>query len=181
MADYSMLSLMRRMREAGFTMNRGLIRGFAVSLAENSQRKLDAVYVNSDEWHSRDRGPWQINDHWHPEVTDLEAFNLAQSCIEAYRISSQGSNFSSWAAYTNGNYERNLEWAYTIYALDEALKDVDAKATQLNACLVEKTALSAEVAQLQAQVGLLDGRINILTQQVGALQGKIDNARAALA
>lgn len=73
----------------------------AVALAESGGR-TDAVGVNSDRWRSRDRGLWQINDHWHPEVSDALAFNPVTCARAAYRISAGGTNWSPWSTWKNG-------------------------------------------------------------------------------
>lgn len=73
----------------------------AVALAE-SGGDTRAVGVNSDKWRSRDRGLWQINSHWHPDVTDALAFNPATAARAAYRISSGGTNWSPWSVWKNG-------------------------------------------------------------------------------
>ena len=42
-------------------------------------------------WHgSRDRGTWQFNSYFHPEVSDLCVFDLACSAREAFRVSTGG-------------------------------------------------------------------------------------------
>lgn len=79
----------------------------AVALAE-SNGDPRAVGVNSDRWRSRDRGLWQINDRWHPEVSDAEAFNPAQAAREAYRISSGGMSWSPWSTWKNGSAQRRF-------------------------------------------------------------------------
>ncbi len=48
---------------------------------------------------SRDRGLWQINDHWHSEVTDDCAFDPDCSTQAAFRISKNGTDFNQWSAY----------------------------------------------------------------------------------
>lgn len=132
--DYSWLDLMRACRAAGFAYNHGLVTAFAVSAGENTSRNLTAVFNNADQWHSRDRGPWQINDHWHPEVTDGQAFDLAQSSVAAYRISQSGTSFSSWSAFNNGRYQQFMDLGYAYYALDNALRtaaDLQGQVTNL--------------------------------------------------
>ena len=173
MADYSWLDLMRACRASGFEYGKGLITAFAVSAGENTSRVLTAVFVNNDQWHSRDRGPWQINDHWHPEVTDEEAFDLAISTDEAYRISNQGSSFSPWSAYSNGRYKLFMDLGYATYALDNALADVaDAK-----------EALAAEAKlfdDCQAQHAIDVQALTAANAQAATLQAKVDKALAAL-
>lgn len=73
----------------------------AVALAESGGNPA-AVGTNSDQWRSRDRGLWQINSHWHPEVSDAAAFNPATAAVAAYRISSHGTSWSAWSTWKNG-------------------------------------------------------------------------------
>jgi hypothetical protein len=177
--DYTYLQLMRAMRAAGFQMNRGLITGFCVSCAENGRRDLTAVFVNSDPWHSRDRGPFMINDHWHSEVTDQCAFNLACAAQQVYRISQQGSDWTQWATFTSGAYRRNNDMAYIVYALDEALHDVD----DAEAATVEYRAriesLTEQLANEIARANGLSDRLSGALQQVAQLEGQVGIERAA--
>lgn len=85
---------------AGFR-GEGLVRAVAVALAESGGR-TDAVGVNSDSWRSKDRGLWQINSHWHPEVSNAQAFNPSSAAAAAYRISNKGTNWSPWSTWKNG-------------------------------------------------------------------------------
>jgi len=85
---------------AGFS-GAGLRNAIAVALAESGGR-TDAVGTNSDRWHSRDRGLWQINDHWHPEVSDAAAFDPGRAAAAAYRISGGGRDWSPWSTWKNG-------------------------------------------------------------------------------
>lgn len=206
--DYSNLALMRAMRSAGFRYGGGLVIGFAVASGENTSRNLTAVYVNDQlppndpAYMSRDRGPWQINDYWHPEVTDAEAFNLNQSCIEAYRISRQGDSFSQWSAYNNGRYRQFLDLGYAVYALDEALRRKDeleddlaaANATiaslqsqvqtltsERNAARTERDIARAQVTALQAQVAALTAQVNSLSAERDAARAERDAALAVVA
>lgn len=57
---------------------------------------------------SRDRGLWQINSYWHPDVTDECAFNTQCNAKAMARISRGGTAWSAWAAYTNGSYRQFL-------------------------------------------------------------------------
>ena len=79
----------------------------AVALAESSGR-TDAILVNTDSHHSRDRGLWQINDYWHSEVSDSCAFSASCNAKAAYTISSHGASWSQWATYTGGAYKQHL-------------------------------------------------------------------------
>ncbi|HXM54533.1 MAG TPA: peptidoglycan DD-metalloendopeptidase family protein [Candidatus Dormibacteraeota bacterium] len=77
----------------------------AIALAESGGDPT-AVGVNSDQWRSRDRGLWQINDHWHPEVSDACAFDPGCSARAAYAISNGWTDFSAWATFQSGAYQR---------------------------------------------------------------------------
>lgn len=79
----------------------------AVALAE-SNGDTTAVGVNSDRWRSRDRGLWQINDHWHRNVSDAEAFNPTTAARHTYRISSGGRDWSPWSTWKNGSAQRRF-------------------------------------------------------------------------
>lgn len=179
--DYSWLDLMRAMKSAGFKVGGGLINGFATAAGENTSRNLTAVYVNSDQWNSRDRGPWQINDHWHSEVSDACAFDLACSTKEAYRISGQGTSFSAWSAYSNGRYKQFVDLAYATNALDEALKTIDQLNAQLATLNYQVTSLEAEVAKDDADIATLRQQVTALSGSVATLQAKINKAQTDLA
>ena len=85
---------------AGFT-GYGLTVAVAVGRAESGGR-ADAVGIVGDG--SRDRGIWQINDRWHPEVSDACAFDPGCSALAVYRISRGGADWSSWVTYNSGAY-----------------------------------------------------------------------------
>lgn len=88
-------------RKAGFR-GPALTWAVAVALAESGGR-TDATYHNSDKYHSVDRGLWQINNHWHPEVTDAQAFDPDAAAAAAYRISNGGKSWTPWSTFKNGH------------------------------------------------------------------------------
>ncbi len=108
MADYSVSDLVGAAKAAGFS-GAALVTAVAVALAENSGRLLRAVGTNVDG--SRDRGPWQINDRAHPDVSDACAFSLDCSAGAAFQISSEGRSWQPWATWTNGAYKQYLQEA----------------------------------------------------------------------
>ena len=69
----------------------------------------DAKHVNTDG--SIDRGLWQINSRWHPEVTDAQAYDANASTDAAYRISFGGTVWTPWAVFNNGAYTRWIDSA----------------------------------------------------------------------
>lgn len=108
MADYSVGDLTDAARNAGFS-GAALVTAVAVSLAENSGRSLTAVHTNLDG--SRDRGPWQINDQAHKDVSDGCAFSLDCSAGAAFQISSQGRTWQPWTVWNTGAYKQYLQQA----------------------------------------------------------------------
>jgi murein DD-endopeptidase MepM/ murein hydrolase activator NlpD len=77
----------------------------AVALAESGGNPA-AVGVNGDG--SRDRGLWQINSRWHPEVSDACAFDPSCNARAAYVISNGWTDFGPWTTYSSGAYRQYL-------------------------------------------------------------------------
>lgn len=104
---------------AGLADRAGVIRSqlvMAVAIAwAESGLNSDAVGENRDPvTHlvtSRDRGLWQINDYWHPDVSDACAFDPTCNAQAMSRISSNGNNWNPWSTYLNGAYQRYLAMA----------------------------------------------------------------------
>ena len=96
---------------AGFSGDR-LVTAVAVGMAESSCRP-DAYLSNGPTKGcpngSTDRGLWQINSCWHPSVSKSCAYDAQCNANAAYRISSGGTNWKPWVAYTNGRYEDYLD------------------------------------------------------------------------
>ena len=76
-------------------------RAVSVALAESGGNTA-AHATNHDTWRSVDRGLFQINNHWHPEVTDAQAYDPASASAAAYRISKAGKDWSAWSTWNNG-------------------------------------------------------------------------------
>ena len=51
--------------------------------------------------HGTDRGLWQVNSYWHPEVSVACAFNAACNARAAARISKKSTRWSEWWTYNN--------------------------------------------------------------------------------
>ena len=69
-------------------------------------------------WHgSRDRGVYQINSYFHPEVSDACAFGLACATQETYRISSAGRNMQPWNTFRTGAHVPFMADASVAYFL----------------------------------------------------------------
>lgn len=55
---------------------------------------------------SRDRGLWQINDCYHPDVSDRCAYNPQCNGRAMLSISGNGRNWRPWSTYKNGAYHQ---------------------------------------------------------------------------
>jgi Lysozyme like domain len=103
--------------QAGFA-GQGLRLAVAVGLAESggdpTARGLNPPTPGCPAG-STDRGAWQLNNCYHPEVSDACADDLACAAQGTYRISSAGSDWRAWTTYTSGAYQAQLA------AADQAL------------------------------------------------------------
>lgn len=71
----------------------------ALCIAKNeSGFRPDALYVNKTG--SRDRGVFQINDKYHPHVTDAQAYDVDFSIKYAYKLRMDWGNWNAWMART---------------------------------------------------------------------------------
>ncbi len=74
----------------------------AVARAESGFRaKITNTAGNA---HGIDRGLWQINSYWHPEVSAACALSASCNARAAARISSKGTKWSQWWTYKNGKH-----------------------------------------------------------------------------
>jgi hypothetical protein len=95
---------------AGFT-GQGLRLAVAVGLAEsggNPTARGPNPPTPGCPTGSTDRGAWQLNNCYHPEIGDACADDLACAAAAAYRISAGGANWSEWTTYTSGAYHAQL-------------------------------------------------------------------------
>jgi hypothetical protein len=83
-----------------------VVLGVAIVLAESGGDPKITGKADKD-----DRGLWQINRRWHPEVSDVCAYDAACSTKEAYRISKQGTDYSEWNTYKYNDYKRYMDRA----------------------------------------------------------------------
>ncbi len=96
--------------QAGFT-GRGLRLAVAVGLAEsggNPTARGPNPPTPGCPAGSVDRGAWQLNNCYHPEVSDACADDLACAARETYRISAAGSDWTAWTTSTSGAYQAQL-------------------------------------------------------------------------
>lgn len=100
-------------KQAGFSGD-GLVTAIAIAIAEShGDPKITNTAGNSA---GTDRGLWQINSFYHPEVSDAQAFDPQGNANAAYQISSQGRDWTPWATYNNGAYQANLSRAQAAAA-----------------------------------------------------------------
>jgi hypothetical protein len=96
--------------QAGFT-GQGLRLAVAVGLAESggnpTARGSNPPTLGCPHG-STDQGAWQLNNCYHPEISDACADDLACAAVETYRISAGGSDWREWTTYTSGAYQAQL-------------------------------------------------------------------------
>lgn len=102
------------LKSAGFSGD-ALATMLAIGTAESSL-VTTAQHTNSDG--SIDRGVFQINNRWHPEVSDACAYDLSCSAQQVYRISNGGKSFSPWSTYTSGAFKKYLQAAQAIAGIE---------------------------------------------------------------
>jgi len=102
-SQYTRRDLRNLAREVGFRKPKVAA---AIAMAESSGDPR-AVGVNRKP-RSRDRGLFQINDRWHPEVSDRCAFDARCNAEAAYEISKGGRDWRQWSTWHNGAYKEFL-------------------------------------------------------------------------
>jgi hypothetical protein len=105
MADYTVKDIIDAMIvQCPKCTHAQIMTGVAVSLAENTGRKLTARNHNTNG--TDDVGPWQINDVHH--VPDSCRTSLVCSTHQAFIISGGFKNWTPWSTYKNGAYKAHL-------------------------------------------------------------------------
>jgi hypothetical protein len=65
---------------------------------------------------SVDRGLFQINDHYHTDLSEADAFNAVANARYAFKMSS-GQYFTAWMAYVNGAHTKYLPLVFAVRVL----------------------------------------------------------------
>lgn len=89
---------------------------FGIILAESggNTKARNIVQAPGKPWHlSVDRGIFQFNSYWHPEVTDEMADDPLIAAMCAAWISKGGTSWSAWSTYNHGSHEKYLPTART--------------------------------------------------------------------
>jgi hypothetical protein len=110
---FSLSSLVQLAVLVGFGSNSPI--AASIAMAESSGDPLNQGF-NAGPPVSVDRGLWQINSYYHPEVSDACAYNPVCCCQQAYRISSGGTDWTPWSTYSGGEYSAYITEAEAIYA-----------------------------------------------------------------
>jgi hypothetical protein len=139
----------------------GVVKGVAIVEAA-SGHEPDATHESGDEANTVDRGLWQINDVWHPEVTDEMAFDPVAATREAVRIKGSG-DWTAWSVYKNGSWRahRKLGWVALRLAMCQASRDTWQQefaivTDEANELTVRRDDLSALLRVSEARVLTLD-------------------------
>jgi hypothetical protein len=106
--------------KAGFDATGNLVTAVAVGLAEsgcNPSARGTNPPTSGCPNGSVDRGLWQINNCYHPEISDACAYDAQCNANAAYTISSAGTNWTPWSTYTSGAYRTYLSQAQTAVNL----------------------------------------------------------------
>lgn len=88
-------------------------------MTAESGRYVEAWHDNLDENGnivSTDRGLFQINNYWHKELSDKDAYCAIPNVEYAYAMSS-GKNWGAWAAYTSGSYKKFIPSVLAVKSL----------------------------------------------------------------
>jgi hypothetical protein len=115
----SVYEMMIAAKDAGLPCDALVVAG-AVGMGE-SEGDPNAIHYNDPSGDcpngSRDRGLWQINDcYWGDLYDDACSFDPACNAGAMAFISTNGSSWQLWSAYTNGRYEMFLGAAEAAYA-----------------------------------------------------------------
>ncbi len=94
------LAVARLARNAGIPCTGSRIAtAVAVAKAESSFRPT--ITNTAGNAHGIDRGLWQINSYWHPDVSKACALSASCNARAAARISSKGTNWKPWWTWKN--------------------------------------------------------------------------------
>ena len=107
--------------QAGFT---GTARDTAVAIAMAESGGNPSAQNCSNANNTCDRGLLQINNYWHPEVSDQCAYNPLCAFQSAYTISNGGTDFTPWTTYNNGAYQKFLSTGAPTYPTSSSTSSI---------------------------------------------------------
>ena len=76
----------------------------AVAVAKAESGFRPTITNTAGNAHGIDRGLWQINSYWHPEVSAACALSASCNARAAARISTWGRYWTQWWTYKNGKH-----------------------------------------------------------------------------
>jgi len=104
----SIASALAACRAAGFSGRDEVVDAVCVMCAE-SALYVKAYHENlkpNGEVDSTDRGLFQINDKWHPDLSIEDALMAAPNVVYARGMVVASGGFNPWAAYKSGAHEK---------------------------------------------------------------------------
>ena len=85
----------------GVSCGRDLVKAVALAAAESGRFQYAYLRNRSCQY---DRGLWQINSYWHPEISAACALSASCNARGMVKISSYGTKWSPWWTYVNGKH-----------------------------------------------------------------------------
>lgn len=184
--------------EAGFRWNKGIVLMPSIGWAE-SRLRTDArgvnykknpdgsfVLVNGQKVvDSTDRGWLQINDKWHPDMTDEMCDDPLEAAKYAFKISSGGTKFSLWSTFNNGSYRGPEGLTYALFMAEwsakaERLRTLGLVST-ITALEAEAVTLSEEKASLAQMLSDTTASLNATTADLNAKAEELRVTKVSLA
>jgi len=88
----------------------------AVAVAKAESGFNSGISNTAGNTHGIDRGLWQINSYWHPNVSAACAFSPSCNARAMASISSKGTKWSPWWTYVNGKHRPYMTQARAAQA-----------------------------------------------------------------
>jgi len=99
----SYVAVARLVKAAGITCSGERI-ALATAIAKAESGFRPWITNTAGNTHGIDRGLWQINSYWHPEVSASCALSASCNARAAMRISKQATRWSEWWTWKNGKH-----------------------------------------------------------------------------
>ena len=109
------VAVARLARNAGLSCSGSRI-AIAVAVAKAESGFRPRITNTAGNAHGIDRGLWQINSYWHPNVSATCAFSPSCNARAMARISSYGTKWSPWWTYKNGKHQPFMAQARSAQA-----------------------------------------------------------------
>lgn len=173
--------------EAGFRYGKGIVVMPAIGWAE-SRLKTDARGYNRDEngvVTSTDRGWLQINDKYHPGMSDAECDDPLAAAKYAFKISSGGTKFTLWSTYNSGAFRGPEGLTYKLFESEWNAKAMRLGMEAANREIVAQderiSKLIASLAATTDELKLTTGNLNTATEALKVTRVSLEAANGELA